>query len=102
MRVAHISRQLSCILPQLPVAKSDLLTAVHFVSLLLFSGHPNIVGLQDVYETPVRIFMVQELCTGRTLLDVIRAQAPMREELAATLFRGIIKSVLHCHQVRDL
>ena len=56
--------------------------------------------LQDVYETPERIFMVQELCTGRTLLDVIRAQAPMKEERAATLFRGIIKSVLHCHQVR--
>ena len=53
-----------------------------------------------MYETPERIFMVQELCTGRTLEDVIGAQAPMREELAATLFRGVVKSVLHCHQVR--
>ena len=42
---------------------------------------------------------VEELCTGRTLLDVISAQAPLQEERAATLFRGVIKSVLHCHQV---
>ena len=43
---------------------------------------------------------MQELCTGRTLQDVISAQAPLKEEHAATLFRGVVKSVLHCHQVR--
>ena len=67
--------------------------------LLCCAGHPNIVRLQDVYETTDAIFIVQELCPGRTLMDVIKAQAPMREDLAASLFRGVVKSVLHCHQV---
>ena len=44
--------------------------------------------------------MVQELCTGGSLLDVVRSEAPLSEERAAHCFRGIIKSVLHCHQVR--
>ena len=44
---------------------------------------------------------VQELCTGRTLQEVIKTQAPLKEERAAALFRGVVKSVLHCHQVRE-
>ena len=66
------------------------------------AGHPNIVGLRDVYECEASgyIFLVQELCDGGTLGDVMRAaQAPLDEERAAGLFRGIVKSVLHCHQV---
>ena len=46
-----------------------------------------------------RLSQVQELCAGQTLQEVIKTQAPLREERAASLFRGIIKSVLHCHQV---
>ena len=65
------------------------------------SGHPNLVGLQDVYEIEGHIFLVQELCAGGTLSDVMRrTQGPVSEERAASLFRGIVKSVLHCHQVR--
>ena len=53
-----------------------------------------------MFETPEHIFIIQELCTGGNLLDVIRAEAPMNEKRAAALFRGMIKAVLHCHQVR--
>ena len=56
--------------------------------------------LQDVHETAGRIFLIQELCEGGNLLDVIRDKAPLCEEQAAGIFRGIIKSVLHCHQAR--
>ena len=62
-----------------------------------------IMNAQDVYESKSKgqIFIVQELCSGGALSDVIRKSAePLSEERAASLFRGIIKSVLHCHQVR--
>ena len=61
------------------------------------------MGLLDVYESSSEghIFLVQELCSGGTLSDLIlrKSTQPIGEERAAGLFRGIIKSVLHCHQV---
>ena len=46
---------------------------------------------------------MQELCPGGTLTDILQqSMAPLSEERAAGLFRGIIKSVLHCHQVRAM
>ena len=48
-----------------------------------------------------RLPQVQELCKGQTLREVIKAQAPLKEGHAAALFRDIVKSVLHCHQVRE-
>jgi len=45
----------------------------------------------------------QELCAGGSVIDVLKQALANRvtisEERAALLFRGIIKSVLHCHQV---
>ena len=64
------------------------------------AGHPNIVQLQDVYETPSSLYIIQELCTGGSVLDTVRVKAPLGEDAAASIFRGIVKSVLHCHQVR--
>ena len=63
------------------------------------AGHPHVVNLQDVFETPMHIFLVQELCAGGTIRDVIHAEAPMNERRAATIFRQMIKAVMHCHQV---
>ena len=64
------------------------------------AGHPNIVRLQDVYETEKHIFMVQELCSGGSLHSLLQTRGAIGEEAAAGLFRSIVKSVLHCHQVR--
>jgi len=59
------------------------------------------VRLRDVFESDSHLFLVQELCTGGNLQDMLRqTPEPMSEARAARLFRGIVKSVLHCHQVR--
>ena len=64
------------------------------------AGHPNIVHLHNMYESASHIFLVQELCTGGTLKDVFRtAPRAAGEARIAGLFRGVVKSVLHCHQV---
>ena len=64
------------------------------------NGHPNIVALKDVCESDRHIFLVQELCTGGTLKDAFDGMAPVGEARVAGIFRGIVKAVLHCHQVR--
>ena len=63
------------------------------------NGHPNIVQLYDVFELGDNLFLVLELCIGGTVLDIIRASAPVCEAKAALIFRGMCKAVLHCHQV---
>ena len=62
------------------------------------AGHPNIVRIHDVYESDTRLFIVQELCRG-TLSDLVKAMAPVSEARAAVLFRGMLKPVVHCHQM---
>ena len=37
-----------------------------------------------------------------TLHDMIRVEAPLDERRASGTFRGIVRAVLHCHQVRTL
>ena len=64
------------------------------------AGHPNIVALKDVCESDSHIFLVQELCTGGTLKDAFGpCRARVGEARVAGIFRGIVKAVLHCHQV---
>ena len=55
---------------------------------------------QDVYETPEKIYLVQELCAGGSLIDYLMKHAPLTEERAASIFHDVLKSVLHCHEVR--
>ena len=62
------------------------------------AGHPNIIQMIDVYETRHTLFMVQEMCQGGNLMQLIELY-PLEEADAATLFRGMIKAVLHCHQM---
>ena len=60
----------------------------------------QIVRLRDVFESGTHIFLVQELCSGGSLGDLLRrAPGPLAEARAARLFRGVVKSVLHCHQL---
>ena len=55
--------------------------------------------LRDVYESDTHIFLIQELCAFGTLEDLLRkAAGPLSEVQVARLFRGVVKSVLHCHQ----
>ena len=68
--------------------------------LMHLAGHPNIVLLKDVYETADEIYLVQELCSGGSLIDYLIKNAPLSEARAASIFHQIIKSVLHCHEVR--
>ena len=64
------------------------------------AGHPNIIQLRDVYEDSASIHLVMDLCDGGSLIDMLHREAPLPEPKAATIFRSVIKSVMHCHQVR--
>ena len=76
----------------------------HALKLISEACIPKILQLSSAYSSPPALLCcpVQELCTGGTLKAYLRARGEelIPEAHAAAMFGCIIKSVLHCHQVR--
>merc|ERR1712137_465829 len=61
--------------------------------------HPNIVRLEEVYESHSEIYLVQELCLGGELFDRLDEQPDYHynEVECARLVKQILCSVRYCH-----
>eukprot|EP01137_Pigoraptor_chileana_P023150 Opistho-2@88994 len=75
------------------------------VAILKLAHHPNIVALRDVFETPEKLYLVMELCTGGELLDVLQ-EGPLSEEEARPIVRQLGRGIAYLHDLgiihRDL
>eukprot|EP01136_Pigoraptor_vietnamica_P021636 Opistho-1_new@71988 len=75
------------------------------VAILKLAHHPNIVALRDVFETPEKLFLVMELCTGGELLDKLQ-EGPLSEEDARPIVRQLARGIAYLHDLgvihRDL
>jgi len=61
-------------------------------------NHPNIVSVLDFGTTPERIdYMVMEFVPGRTLREVIQAEAPLPFQRAASIARQIASGLSFAH-----
>ena len=76
------------------------------IKVLKMLDHPNIIHLEDVYETNDRIYMVMDLMYGGELFDYVVERGTLKEEEAAVLVRKITSAVAHMHSLdiihRDL
>lgn len=61
--------------------------------------HPNIVRIEEVYESTSEIFIVQELCTGGDLFDRLDEQSDYHytEAQCARLVKQMLSSVRYLH-----
>jgi len=61
--------------------------------------HPNIVRLEEVYESHSEIYLVQELCLGGELYDRLDDQPDYHytEEICARLVKQMLSSVRYLH-----
>ena len=61
--------------------------------------HPNVVRLEEVYESPTAIYLVQELCLGGDLFDRLDAQEDVHytEAKCARLIKQIVDAVRYIH-----
>jgi calcium-dependent protein kinase len=61
--------------------------------------HPNIVRLEEVYESETEIYLIQELCVGGDLFDRLDEQSDFHytEAACAKLVKQIISSVRYLH-----
>lgn len=60
-------------------------------------NHPNIIHLEDTYETADRIFMVMEMMMGGELFDYVVEKGTLSEEEASVIVRKVTSAVAHMH-----
>ena len=69
------------------------------VSILkLCQGHPNIIGLKDVFSDQLHVYIVMELMRGGELLDRLKEKHSFTEAEASTIFRQLVSAVSFMHQ----
>lgn len=61
-------------------------------------SHPHVVQVHDQGTDGGNVFLVMEFVEGRTLRDVIRAEAPMRPLQALALLRPVLQALTEAHR----
>ena len=68
--------------------------------------HPNIVRLRCSIMTPTKYYLVMEFCPRGDLLQFVNTSGWLKDELARSLFRGLMEGINFCHKLgichRDL
>eukprot|EP01035_Chromulina_nebulosa_P019090 gene19090-24918_t len=76
------------------------------IKVLKSLNHPNIIKLEDYYETNDRIYMVMEVMNGGELFDYVVQKGTLSEAEASVIVRKITSAVAHMHSLniihRDL
>jgi calcium-dependent protein kinase len=69
------------------------------IAIMCQLDHPNIVRLEEVYESRSEIYLVQELCVGGELFDRLDEQPDYHytESQCALLVKQMLCSVRYCH-----
>lgn len=69
------------------------------VGIMCQLDHPNIVRLEEVYESESEIFLIQELCTGGDLFDRLDDQSDFHysESKCAKLVKQMLSAVRYLH-----
>lgn len=67
------------------------------IKVLKSLNHPNIIHLEDTFETADRIYIVMEMMKGGELFDYVVEKGTLSEEEASILVRKITSAVAHMH-----
>lgn len=67
------------------------------IKILKLLNHPNIIHLEDSFETSDRIYMVMEIMRGGELFDYVVEKGTITEEEACILVRKVTSVVAHMH-----
>ena len=68
------------------------------IKVLKMLDHPNIICLEEAFDTNDRIMIVMESMKGGELFDYVVEKGTLREEEASVLVRKITSAVAHMHK----
>lgn len=66
--------------------------------LQLLKGHPNIIEVLEVFETPNEVILILELVSGGELFEYLDAHDYLEEREAAQFVFQILRALAHCHK----
>ncbi|XP_028407710.1 serine/threonine-protein kinase 33-like [Dendronephthya gigantea] len=76
------------------------------VNIMKMIDHQHVVCLNEVYETPTKMFLVMELCDQGELCDLLRVRKTLSENEALTVIRQLADAIAYLHDLdivhRDL
>uniref|UniRef100_A0A8C6G6B0 non-specific serine/threonine protein kinase n=1 Tax=Mus spicilegus TaxID=10103 RepID=A0A8C6G6B0_MUSSI len=65
--------------------------------LLMMTDHPNIISLLQVIETKKKVYLIMELCEGKSLYQHIQNPGYLQEDEARPLFKQLLGAMNYCH-----
>lgn len=78
-------------------AQSKMLTEIN-IHRAVSCGH--VVRFVRCFEDDANVYILMELCSNRTLADVVKKRGAMREEEAACYLREVLAATAHLHAMR--
>ncbi|CAB3976705.1 serine threonine- kinase 33-like [Paramuricea clavata] len=76
------------------------------VNIMKMIDHQHVVCLNEVYETPTKMFLVMELCDQGELCDLLRVRKTLNENETLTVIRQLADAIAYLHDLdivhRDL
>ncbi|XP_052026007.1 sperm motility kinase 2A-like [Apodemus sylvaticus] len=67
------------------------------VESMMTLNHPNIISLFQVIKTEKRIYLIMELCEGKSLYHHILEAGHLQEDEARAIFTQILHAMNYCH-----
>lgn len=67
------------------------------VNIMARLDHPNIIKLVDAFEDRKYLVIISELCTGGELYDHLISAETYTQQMAANVFKQMVKAVNFCH-----
>ncbi|KAL2089038.1 hypothetical protein ACEWY4_015937 [Coilia grayii] len=68
------------------------------VSILKRVNHEHIIHLEEVFETPKRMYLVTELCEGGELKELLRRRRRLKEEDARHVISSLAQAIVYLHK----
>lgn len=69
---------------------------------MLTSLHYGVIQIADMIEDDLHTYIVMELCSGGSLLEVLKANGPLPEESARVVLGQVAAALAFCHSHRVL
>ncbi|XP_028812387.1 serine/threonine-protein kinase 33 isoform X2 [Denticeps clupeoides] len=68
------------------------------VNILKRVNHEHIIHLEEVFETPKRMYLVTELCEGGELKKLLQNQQHFNEDDARHIIRSLAEAIVYLHK----
>lgn len=68
------------------------------VSIMKQVKHEHIIHLEEVFETPKRMYLVTELCEGGDLKDLLQKNKHFTEEETRRIIKSLLEAIVYLHK----